>query len=130
MTAPVSITGVVRSLHRGTFVEPGVRHGGHRDWDMGPSAVIEEQSSTPEDLNLLLLTSRRTSPFSLHQLISCGISPERQKILVVKGTVAPRAAYEPVAARIQLVDTPGVTAVNPARFSFHRARPGIWGLNV
>ncbi|MEO7143368.1 MAG: MlrC C-terminal domain-containing protein, partial [Bryobacteraceae bacterium] len=75
-------------------------------------------------------TSERTPPFSLHQLMSCGISPERQKILTVKGTVAPRAAYEPVAAAIQLVDTPGATAVNPARFVFHRVRPGIFGLNA
>jgi len=83
-----------------------------------------------DDLNLLLLTSKRSSPFSLHQLISCGIYPERQKILTVKGTVAPRAAYEPVAAAIQLVDTPGATAANPARFAFHRVRPGVGGLNA
>jgi microcystin degradation protein MlrC len=63
-------------------------------------------------------------------LIACGIDPERQKILIVKGTVAPRAAYEPVAARILLVDTPGVTSANPTRFVFHRARPGIHGLNA
>jgi microcystin degradation protein MlrC len=44
--------------------------------------------------------------------------------------VAPRAAYEPISAKIQLVDTPGATAVNPARFAFHRARPGIYGLNA
>ncbi len=122
--------GTVRSLHRGSFIETAIRHGGHRYWDMGHCAVIEEQRSTRDDLNLLLLTSERSSPFSLHQLISCGIYPERQKILIVKGAVAPRAAYEPVAAKIQLVDTPGATSANPQRFVFHRARPGICGLNA
>ncbi len=130
VTKPVSVKGTVRSLHRGAFLETGVRHGGHRYWDMGHCAVIEQERSTRDDLNLLLVTSERTSPFSLHQLIVCGIYPERQKILTVKGTVAPRAAYEPVAARIQLVDTPGATSVNPKRFVFHRARPGMWGLNA
>lgn len=130
VTKPVPIKGTVRSLHRGRFLETAVRHGGHRYWDMGHCAVIEEEYSTSDDLNLLLLTSERSSPFSLHQLISCGIYPERQKILVVKGTVAPRAAYEPVAAKIQLVDTPGATSVNPQRFTFHRVRPGIAGLNA
>jgi microcystin degradation protein MlrC len=130
VTKPVSVKGTVRSLHCGTFMEPGVRHGGHRYWDMGHCAVIEQEGSTRDDLNLLLLTSKPTSPFSLHQLIACGIYPERQKILTVKGTVAPRAAYEPIAASIQLVDTPGATSVNPGRFIFHRARSGIWGLNA
>jgi len=127
---PVSIRGTVRSLHSGSFIETGVRHGGHRYWEMGHCAVIEEQRSTRDDLNLLLLTSVRCSPFSVHQLTVCGIYPERQKLLVVKGTVAPRAAYEQVCSIIQLVDTPGVTSANPARFSFHRARAGISGLNA
>lgn len=130
MTKPVSIKGTVRSLHQGQFIEPAVRHGGHRYWDMGHCAVIEAEHSSRDEQNLLLLTSQPTGPFSLHQLTVCGIYPERQKILAVKGTVAPRAAYELVAAKIQLVDTPGATAVNPKRFVFHRARPGIWGLNA
>jgi microcystin degradation protein MlrC len=33
--------------------------------------------------------------------------------------VAYKAAYAPVAASIIEVDTPGVTAVNPARFTYH-----------
>ena len=130
VTKPVRVKGTVRSLHEGRYIETGVRHGGHRYWDMGHCAVIEEQGSSRDVHNLLLLTSAPTSPFSLHQLYSCGIYPERQKLLTVKGTVAPRAAYEPISAKIQLVDTPGATAVNPARFAFHRARPGIYGLNA
>ena len=129
-TKPVRVTGVVRSLHDGRFTEPGVRHGGVRDWYMGLSAVIEEAGSTPEHVNYLLLTSERTAPFSLHQLLSCGILPERQRLIAVKGTVAPRAAYEPVCARIELVDTPGATSVNPSRFEFKRTRPGVLYLNA
>jgi microcystin degradation protein MlrC len=125
---PVRVTGKVRSLHAGRYIEPEVRHGGQRYWDMGHTAVIEVAGSTPDELTLLVLTDQRSSPNSIHQLISCGIYPERQKILVAKGTVAPRAAYDPVAARVVLVDTPGVTAVNPARFHFERARRDLWGM--
>jgi microcystin degradation protein MlrC len=78
--------------------------------------------------NLLLLTTLRSSPNSLHQLVSCGIYPERQKILTVKGAIAPRAAYEPIAARIIGVDTPGLTAVNPSRFTYKLARKGLFGM--
>jgi len=96
---------------------------------MGHTAVIEEDHSTAENMNLLMLTSERVVPMSIHQWVSCGIYPERQKMLVAKGTVAPRAAYEPVSAKVVLVDTPGVTSVNPGRFRFDRARPGIWELS-
>ncbi len=125
---PVRVKGTVRSLHQGQFIEPAVRHGGQRYWNMGHTAVIEEEHSTPEELNLVMVTTDRIWPMSIHQLVSCGIYPERQKILVAKGTVAPRAAYEPVSAKVVLVDTPGTTSVNPKRFQFHRVRPGIWEL--
>lgn len=125
---PVLIRGVVRSLHAGKYLETEVRHGGSRYHELGLAAVIEGEGSTPDLQNLLLVTTRRSNPNSLHQIISCGIYPERQRILVAKGTIAPRAAYEPVAAQIIPVDTPGATAVNPARFRFQLARKGLFGM--
>jgi len=125
---PVTIRGRVKSLLDGRFIEPAIRHGGGRYWDMGPTAVIEVDGSTRDLPNLLMLTPKRVIPFSLHQLTSAGIYPERQKILVAKGTVAPRAAYEPVSAQIIEVDSGGVTAVNPARFEFKRVRPNLFGM--
>lgn len=125
---PVRVKGKVRSLHAGRYIEPAIRHGGARYWDNGHTAVIEAEGSTPDMLNLLVLTGKRAFPMSLHQIVSVGVYPERQKILVAKGTVAPRAAYEPVSAQIVLVDTPGATSVNPARYKFTRVRPGLWGM--
>jgi microcystin degradation protein MlrC len=127
--APVLIEGIVRSLHSGRYMEPETRHGGSRFHDLGHSAVIEVEGSTPDLQNLLLLTTLRSHPNSIHQLVSCGIYPERQRILVAKGTVAPRAAYEPVAKKILLVDSPGATAVNPSRFQYCRVRPGVFGIS-
>jgi microcystin degradation protein MlrC len=126
--APVRVTGRVRSLHSGQYVEPEVRHGGGRYRDMGPTAVIEVEGSTRDLPNLLLLTDRPSSPNSLHQLISNGVYPERQRILVAKGTTAPRAAYEPIAAKIVEVNSGGATDVNPAHFTFKHVRPGLFGL--
>ena len=105
-----------------------MRHGGGRYREMGPTAVIEVEGSTRDLPNLLLLTNRPSSPNSLHQLISNGVYPERQRILVAKGTTAPRAAYEPIAARIIEVNSGGATDVNPAHFSFKRVRPALFGL--
>jgi microcystin degradation protein MlrC len=126
---PVRIRGIVRSLHAGRYMEPEVRHGGSRFHDLGHSAVIEVEGSRPDLQSLLLLTTLRSHPNSIHQIVSCGIYPERQKILVAKGTVAPRAAYATIAKNIVLVDSPGATAVNPARFEYTRARPGLFGMS-
>jgi microcystin degradation protein MlrC len=126
---PVRVRGRVKSLHDGKYIETEVRHGGGRYHDMGFTAVIEAEGSTRDLPNLLLLTMLRSSPDSLNQLISCGVYPQRQHILVAKGTIAPRAAYEPVAARIIPVDTPGLTAVNPARYTYKHVRRPLFGLD-
>ncbi|MFN7925069.1 MAG: M81 family metallopeptidase [Bryobacteraceae bacterium] len=126
---PVRIRGKVKSLHDGKYIEPAVRHGGTRYWEMGLTAVIEAEGSTRDLPNIVEVTSKRVFPGSIHELVSVGIYPERMKILVAKGTVAPRAAYEPVSARIIEVDSGGVTAVNPARFKFQRVRRPLFGLD-
>ena len=125
---PVRVRGKVKSLHNGEYIETEVRHGGGRYFALGLSAVIEVDGSTRDDKNYLVVTTERSSPNSIHQIVSLGIYPERQKILVAKGTIAPRAAYEPVAAKIIVVDSPGSTAVNPARFKFHNVPENLWGL--
>jgi len=48
---------------------------------------------------------------------------------VVKAAIAFRAAYEPIAARIIEVDTGGLTAVNPHRFTWKNARRPLFGLD-
>jgi microcystin degradation protein MlrC len=126
---PVRIRGRVKSIYDGKYLETGIRHGGQRYLDQGLTVVIEAEGSTRDLPNLLLLTTNRQTPFSLHQLISCGVYPERQKILVVKAAIAFRAAYEPIAAQIIEVDTGGVTAVNPAHFTWKRARRPLFGLD-
>jgi len=125
----VRIRGRVKALTDGQFIETEARHGGGRYWDMLPTAIIEAEGSTRDLPNILMLTRKRIIPFSLHQLISQGIYPERQRILVAKGTIAPRAAYGPIAAEVVAVDSPGVTAVNPKHFEYKNVRPGLLGID-
>lgn len=126
--APVRVKGRVRSIDDGNYIEPEVRHGGNSFYRMGLTAVIEAEGSEARMKNYLVVTSERSSPNSIHQIVHLGIYPERQRILVAKGTIAPRAAYEPVSAEIVMVDSPGATAVNPARFTFVRAPADLFGL--
>jgi microcystin degradation protein MlrC len=120
---PVVVDGRVRTISDGVYVESEVRHGGWGRYDQGITAVVE----TP-DRHTVVLTSRRMAPMSLEQVVSLGIRPERKDILIVKGVVAPRAAYEPIAGEVVLVDTPGVTSDDPRRFAYVRRRRPLFPL--
>jgi microcystin degradation protein MlrC len=122
--SPVRVRGKVRTIAGGVFVETQVRHGGKRVNDQGLAAVVEIPPG-----NTLVLTSRRMQPVSLEQVLSLGIRPERKRTIVVKGVIAPRAAYEPIAREVILVDTPGVTSANPANFSYQHCRPNLFPLD-
>lgn len=123
--APVVVEGVIRTLSDGHFEERQVRHGGWGACDQGVTAVVET-----EEEHTVVLTSRRMAPMSLEQVISLGVHPERKKILIAKGVVAPRAAYEPVSAEIVLADTPGVTSDNPKHFHYEKRRKPLYPLEV
>jgi microcystin degradation protein MlrC len=63
---------------------------------------------------------------SLQQLYALGIDPTRMQVIVAKGVNAPRAAYEPIASEIVLVDTPGVTSADLSRFTYHHRRQPLF----
>lgn len=116
---PVELTGRVRLIADGRFEEPKPIHGGGRYFDAGVTAVIE----TADDYTIVL-TSRRIGNTSIQQMYSLGIRPEMKRIVVAKGVVSPRPAYEPIAAQIILVNTPGVTSADLSTFSYqNRRRP-------
>jgi microcystin degradation protein MlrC len=121
---PVAVAGRVRLLHDGSYVEPEVRHGGKRVNHMGQTALVELEGG-----NLLVLNSLRHPPFSLGQLTCLGVRPERQRVLVVKAAIAYKAAYSPVAGTVLPVDTPGLTAVNPRRFTYRHIRRPLFPLD-
>lgn len=118
---PVEVTGSVRLISDGRFEEPAPRHGGQRFFDAGPTVVLD----TTDD-HTLVLTTERVASISLEQLYAVGIRPEAYRAVVAKGVVAPRAAYEPIAAQILLVDTPGVTTADLSRFVYQRRRRPLY----
>ena len=121
---PVKVRGMVKSMHLGKWVETEARHGGWRENDQGHTAVLDLG-----DHNTLVLNSHRTPPFSLGQLTSLGIDPKHARVIVVKAAVAYKAAYGPIAGEIIPVDTSGLTAINPARFTYHRIHRPMYPLD-
>ena len=121
---PVPVSGVVQSLHDGKWVETEARHGGRRHNDQGQAAVL-----TLDGGGTLVVNSLQTPPFSLGQLTSVGLKPEAVHLIVVKAAIAYKAAYLPIAARVIEVDTPGVTAVNPLRFTYKNVPRPLYPLD-
>lgn len=87
-------------------------------FDMGPSAVVRRRGLT------ILLTSKRTPPFDLGQWRSQGIAPETLDVIVVKAAVAHRRVYDPIAARMLWVDTPGPCTSRLERLPYRFAKRG------
>jgi len=109
----------VLGLYSGKFVEPEPRHGGFTECNQGPTAVVRGE----HDLTVML-TSQRMPPFSLQQLVSCGLDPRRFHLLVAKGVHAPVAAYQPICRHLIRVNTPGCTTAEMAQLDFrNRRRP-------
>jgi microcystin degradation protein MlrC len=116
---PLECEATVVGLYDGRFEEPQPRHGGFTQMDQGPTAVIR----TDHGLTIML-TSRRTPPFSLRQLTAHGVLPEDFHLLVAKGVNAPVAAYKEVCKQFIRVNTPGCTTADIEQLTYyHRRRP-------
>jgi microcystin degradation protein MlrC len=90
---------------------------------MGPSVVLRHCEMK------ILVTSRRTPPFDLGQLRSQGIIPEKQWAIAVKAAVAHRRAYDPIARRSLVIDTPGPCAGDPRAFDYTHLKRPVWPLD-
>lgn len=123
---PVAVRGVVELLSSGRFQTSGRDHFSNiygTSVEMGRCARLRCRGIT------LLLTERKTPPGDLAQLRSQGIIAEAQKIIVVKSTIAFRGAYEPIAAQIIEVDTPGLCATSLQSFPYRKLCRPIFPLD-
>ncbi|MBM3959395.1 MAG: M81 family metallopeptidase [SAR202 cluster bacterium] len=116
---PVKVTGTVRTISQGKYAVTRPNHGGSTRGDCGVSVRLDTT-----DGHTLLLTSNRTGNTTREQMYHIGIWPEEYRIVVAKGVVSPRPAYQPIAAEIILVNTPGVTTADLSFFTYkHRRKP-------
>ena len=120
--APVTVTGIVRTLSDGRFVHKGPMMRG-LPGRLGPTAVLDV-----DDVKVILI-SYRWQTLDPEMIRFTGIDPLSEKILVVKSTIHYRAAFEPIAREIIEVDAPGLSSSNLARFEFKRVRRPIFPLD-
>jgi microcystin degradation protein MlrC len=114
---PVHVVGTVAVIDDGPYEETRPTHGGSRFYDDGQRVIF----NTVDGMTILL-TSRRSPNNARAQMYSVGIKPEDYRIIVAKGVSAPRPAYQPIAAEIMIVNSPGVTSADLDTFEFKRRR--------
>ena len=92
-------------------------------FDMGRCAVVQHKGIT------ILLTTNKTPPFDLGQWRSQGIEPTKLSIIGVKAAVAHRRAYDPIAARMLWVNTPGPCSSDLKSLPFQNVKRPVYPLD-
>ena len=118
---PVLITGTVVELNDGEYEETRPTHGGRRYYADG----LRARFSTVDGMTIVL-TSVRSGNTAREQMYSIGIKPEDHRVIVAKGVSSPRPAYQPIAAEIIIVNSPGVTSADLDTFTFERRRVPLY----
>ena len=122
---PIKIIGKIRNISDGKFLDHRPTHGGFSNFDNGTSVKIDT-----DDGNTILLNSNRSGNTTREQMYSNGIKPESYKIIIAKGVSSPRPAYQPIAAKILIVNTPGVTTADLNTFNYIRRRKSLYPFDL
>lgn len=77
-------------------------------FQMGPTAVLE----LADGAATVLVTTRPTPPFHIEQFTHAGVEPSQAQVIVAKGAIAWRSAYESIAGSVIEVSTPGSCALD------------------
>jgi microcystin degradation protein MlrC len=67
---------------------------------------------------------------SREQFYSLGYRPEKFDIVVAKGVVSPRPAYQPIASELVTVNTPGATSADMSTFEYRHVRKSLYPLDL
>lgn len=126
--APIAdVDGYVKAVTDGQYVNTGTSHSGRGvENDIGRTVRFECGES---DGVTVVCAERRASAFDAEIWRHVGCPPERFDYLCVPSLIAFRGDYEPFASEIVLVDTPGLSAVNPGRFDYEQIPRPIYPLD-
>jgi len=114
---PLDVTGRVRLLSDGTYRNYGPMSTG-LEVSFGRTALLEIDGID------VLVGSHRQQPYDPEAFRSQGITPERERVLVLKSTVHYRAAFEPLVGAVREVATPGLCSPDLSAFEYeHVPRP-------
>ena len=120
---PVRVTGTVKLISDGRWIGRARGYNTGITTCMGRAVVLEVGQVQ------ILMAERSSMTVDPELFRSHGIEPLYCKIVVVKSPNGFRAAYEPFAKAIFLVDTPGVSTANLRKLPFRRVPRPIYPLD-
>jgi microcystin degradation protein MlrC len=119
---PLSLTGEVTHLSNGKFIAYGPMGGGV-ERDYGPSMVFRVGG-----IDIICITNNGQA-VDLAQFTSLGIDPTRYTTVCVKSMQHFRAAFEPIARDVILVDTGALCSEHYTPELFDKVRRPVWPLD-
>ena len=119
---PLSLTGEVVCLTNGRFIAYGPMGGGV-ERDYGPSMVFRAGG-----IDIIVITNNGQA-VDLGQFTSLGIDPTRYRTVAVKSMQHFRAAFEPIARDVVLVDTGALCSEIYTPQLFTKVRRPVWPLD-
>jgi microcystin degradation protein MlrC len=119
---PLSLTGEVTHLTNGKFIAYGPMGGGV-ERDYGPSMVFRVGG-----IDIICITNNGQA-VDLAQFTSLGIDPTRYTTVCVKSMQHFRAAFEPIAREVILVDTGALCSEHYTPELFDKVRRPVWPLD-
>jgi len=127
---PLAVRAHVKLLSDGRYINDGPMMTG-LTVDLGPTALLlcEPASGLSAPPVEVLVTTRAETPVDLNIFRCHGIEPTRHRVLGLKGKGHFRAAFEPIARRVVLVEGPGTTGADLSRLTFRKVRRPIWPLD-
>lgn len=120
---PIKVTGRVHIISDGRWTARARGYNTGIETCMGNSVVFEVGQVR------ILIAERPARTVDPELFRSHGIEPLHSKIVVVKSPNGFRAAYEPIAKRILVVDTPGVSTAKLESLPWRRINRPIYPLD-
>lgn len=119
---PLTLSGEITHLANGRFVAYGPMGGGV-ERNYGPSLVFRVGG-----VDIIVITNNGQAT-DLAQFTSLGIDPTRYRTVAVKSMQHFRAAFEPIAREVILVDTGALCQVAYTPENYRRVRRPIWPID-
>lgn len=123
VTPPFDIKATVVSLSDGAFTYEGPMTKGLKA-SMGPTAVLRIGSVDT------IVTTHRLQVLDRQIFVSQGIEPSEKAFVAVKSAHHFRAAFEPIASEVILVDAAGINSPDLRRFPYKHVRRPVWPLDL